>query len=159
MRYFIPFDDGGLVGRHHIPIRRFHLFQQIRGVAADEDVFKPGNAVQARHCVLLHRQAGERCAGQPEGHAFLQPVLGCFGNLQCPALEDVIECYRRCAARHHCDPLGGLRFVFVVCLLGNFVYAGQEAVQQEGPVRLRGNDPIHPVAYNAEGNIANLSVL
>ena len=158
MRYFVPLNDSGLVGRYHIPIRRPHLFQQIWDTAADEDVFKPGDTVRVRHRVLLHRQAGERCAGQPEGQSLLQPVLGCFGNLQCPALEDVVECYRRCAARHYRDALGGLRFVFVVCLLGDFIDAGQQLVQQECPVGLGGDELIDAVAGNAEGNAAHLAI-
>ena len=27
VRHFVPFDDGSLVGRHYVPIRRSHLFQ------------------------------------------------------------------------------------------------------------------------------------
>ena len=157
IRDLIPFDDSRLGIRHHIADGGIRLLQHI--ARADQHVFKPCHPGGIRHRVLIHRQAGEGCAGQVEGHALRQTVLAGLGNFQTAALENIVKGHSGCLAADDGDALGGLGFVFVNGLLGYGVNAGIEVGNVDFPCGIGGFGGVISLAGDSKGNPLHLAIL
>ena len=157
IRDLIPFDGSCLGLRHHIADGGIHLLQHI--ARADQHVFKPCHSCGIRHRVLIHRQAGEGCAGQVEGHALRQTVLAGFGNFQTATLENIVKGHGSRLAADDGDALGGLGFIFVNGLLGYGVNAGIEVGNVDFTCGIGGFGGVISLAGDGKGNPLHLAVL
>ena len=120
----IPLDGCGLIFGNDIANSGIHFLDGVRRGAADQHIFKGCHAVFIRNRILVHGNAGERCAVKAEGHALIEVILRGFDNLNIATLQGIVEVDGRNLPRNYGYSAGLLRLVSVIFLLGYGIYSG-----------------------------------
>ena len=120
----IPLDGCGLICGNDITDCGIHFLNGVRRCAADQHIFKGRHTVFIRNRILVHGNAGERCAVKVEGHALIEVILRGFDNLNIATLQRVVEVDGRNLSRNYGYSAGLLRLVAVIFLLGYGIYSG-----------------------------------
>ena len=120
----VPLDGCGLICGNDITDCCIHFLNGVRRSAADQHIFKGRHTVFIRNGILVHGNAGERCAVKMEGHALIEVILRRFDNLNIATLQRVVEVDGRNLPRNYGYSAGLLRLVAVIFLLGYGIYSG-----------------------------------
>ena len=120
----IPLDGCGLICGNNIANSCIHFLDGVRCCAANQHIFKSRHTVFIRNCILIHGNAGERCAVKVEGHALIEVILRGFDDLNIATLQRVVEVDGRNLSRNYGYSAGLLRLVAVIFLLGYGIYSG-----------------------------------
>ena len=120
----VPLDGCGLICGNDITDCCIHFLNGVRRSAADQHIFKGRHTVFIRNRILVHGNAGERCAVKVEGHALIEVILRGFDNLNIATLQRIIEVDGRNLPRNYGYSAGLLRLVSVIFLLGYGIYSG-----------------------------------
>ena len=119
----IPLDGCGLIFGNDIANSCIHFLDGVRRSAADQHIFKGRHTVFIRNRILVHGNAGERCAVKMEGHALIEVILRRFDDLNIATLQRVVEVDGRNLPRNYGYSAGLLRLVSVIFLLGYGIYS------------------------------------
>ena len=120
----VPLDGCGLICGNDITDCCIHFLNGVRRSAADQHIFKGRHTVFIRNRILVHGNAGERCAVKVEGHALIEVILRGFDNLNIATLQGIVEVDGRNLPRNYGYSAGLLRLVAVIFLLGYGIYSG-----------------------------------
>ena len=120
----IPLDGCGLIFGNDIANSGIHFLDGVRRSAADQHIFKGCHAVFIRNRILVHGNAGERCAVKAEGHALIEVILRGFDDLNVSTLQRVVEVDGRNLPRNYGYSARLLRLIAVIFLLGYGIYSG-----------------------------------
>ena len=120
----IPLDGCALIFGNNITDCGIHFLYGVRRCTADQHIFKGRHTVFIRNRILVHGNAGERCAVKVEGHALIEVILRGFDNLNIATLQGIVEVDGRNLPRNYGYSAGLLRLVSVIFLLGYGIYSG-----------------------------------